>query len=271
MGRIAFRGPFLGWCSRTQVANAPRQASFMVLISIEYSTSRYGGGTHQWNVSYQDVQHIRRVSPHNLVCLTHLLSHFLSQTLVHPLRRPNLQPGLVFHKTLHHAADSPNLLLRTARRMLLAYPVSHRGEWNLLHHLFFRPDLPILSTQQDLESRSIWALSKLQPPLSCLSDFQHDLGHSDAERTRLSDLEPADVVTAKDGSLCYFPNRPAVSLSSTSEYASSGLTSLRACIASMIRLIYLVFLIRTKDYTYSIVPPTLWACVTLPNSSLIVH
>ena len=243
----------------------------MVLISIEYSTSRYGGGTHQWNVSYQDVQHIRRVSPHNLVCLTHLLSHFLSQTLVHPLRRPNLQPGLVFHKTLHHAADSPNLLLRTARRMLLAYPVSHRGEWNLLHHLFFRPDLPILSTQQDLESRSIWALSKLQPPLSCLSDFQHDLGHSDAERTRLSDLEPADVVTAKDGSLCYFPNRPAVSLSSTSEYASSGLTSLRACIASMIRLIYLVFLIRTKDYTYSIVPPTLWACVTLPNSSLIVH
>lgn len=35
--------------------------------------------------------------------------------------------------------------------------------------------------------------------------------------------------------------------------------SLRACIASILRLVYSVFLTRTKDYTYVDVQLTLWA------------
>ena len=38
------------------------QASFMVYLSIEYSLGKHGGGTHQWNILYKDVQYNRQVS-----------------------------------------------------------------------------------------------------------------------------------------------------------------------------------------------------------------
>ena len=37
-------------------------ASFMAFIGIEYSIGTHGGGTHQWNVVYQDVQYSKQYS-----------------------------------------------------------------------------------------------------------------------------------------------------------------------------------------------------------------
>lgn len=37
------------------------QASFIVLLAINDTLGRHGGGTHQWNLHYQDVQFFWRV------------------------------------------------------------------------------------------------------------------------------------------------------------------------------------------------------------------
>ena len=125
----------------------------------------------------------------------------------------------------------------------------------------------MFSTQQDLEPRRTRPLSRRGRPISCLGGFQHALGHSDAECAHLFDLELANVDTAQDRSVCYLLDRRAASLFML-EYLDRSLTCRRACIASILRLIYLVFLTRTKDYTYTKVQSVLWSSVTFPNFSL---
>lgn len=118
----------------------------MVFLSLEYSIGKKEGGTHQWNVSYKDVQYNWRVSLRSLVRANLLRLDVLSQIIVFQLWRYSLQPSLIFHQVLDHAAHPPGLLFSTARRRILAYPNPHDGERNLLHHLLLRPDLPVLPT-----------------------------------------------------------------------------------------------------------------------------
>ena len=72
MGSFPFREPLLGWRARTRVANLLFQASFMVYLSIEYSVGKHGGGTHQWNLLYKDVQYNRQVSSQVLLCVKYV-------------------------------------------------------------------------------------------------------------------------------------------------------------------------------------------------------
>lgn len=38
------------------------QAAFMVFLSIQYTLGKHGGGVHQWNTAYEDVQYNHQVS-----------------------------------------------------------------------------------------------------------------------------------------------------------------------------------------------------------------
>ena len=68
------------------------------------------------------------------------------------LRRHDLQFSCVLYKNLDYVAYSSNLLFNPTRRRLLAYSISHFDKWNFLRYLFFYSDIPVFSTQQDLES-----------------------------------------------------------------------------------------------------------------------
>lgn len=63
----------------------------------------------------------------------HLFNITLSKlTLVHYLPGHGLQSGSVLHKIFDHAAHPSDLLFCTVRYILLSYPISHKGEYNLL-------------------------------------------------------------------------------------------------------------------------------------------
>ena len=167
----------------------------MVFLSVDSSVYKHGGGTHQWDLSNKDVQYIRRVSlskscTPNLFMIRHLKSIPVLQ-----LRGHDLQSSGVFHKNLDYVTYSSCLLLSATRCRLLAYSVTHRDQWNFLHHILFYSNLPVFSTQQDLEPWGSGALSGCWRPLYCLIFFQYALGHSDAECTHLYHLETTDVNT----------------------------------------------------------------------------
>ena len=71
----------------------------------------------------------------------------------------------------------------------------------------------MLSTQQDLEPRASRPLPRHQRPISRLGHFQHALRYSDAKCAHLLDLELANVHTAQNRGVCYFPDRRTASLS----------------------------------------------------------
>lgn len=127
----------------------------MTYLGINSSIGKHGGGTHQWNVYYEEVQYGWRVS--------HATTEAECSTdawLVHQLWRHDIQPCNVLHQTLDTLIDPESLLFGQARPILLVDAFSDWSKCHLLHALPVHPDLPLLSTEEDLESGRTRPLSK---------------------------------------------------------------------------------------------------------------
>ena len=119
----------------------------------------------------------------------------------------------------------------------------------------------MLSTYQDLDPGGAGTLSRRRRLVSRIRQFQRGLRYRDVERSHLPDLEPADVGAAQDWHLCYLCDRRFVSSFPFFRLSSKIVTLMccRACIASILRLVFRVKLARTEDYSYVKFQGVLWA------------
>lgn len=76
---------------------------------------------------------------------------------------------------LNPTPDHSSLLLRQARRRLLAQSSLDRHKRNVLPRLLLRPDIPMLPTNQDLDARGAGTLSGRRRLVSRIRQFQRDL------------------------------------------------------------------------------------------------
>ncbi len=127
----------------------------MTYLGIQTSIGRHGGGTHQWNLLYKDVQYGWRVSR----AITEA-DRPSNAYLVDQLWRYDIQPRIVLHQALDSIIDPENILFGQARPVLLVDTVPDRGKRHLLHPLPVHPTLSLLTTEQNLESRRTRPLSR---------------------------------------------------------------------------------------------------------------
>ena len=112
---------------------------------------------------------------------------------VHKLHRHGLQHLPLHEWNIHPVADASNLPVGSAKFLVVAHPIPHRLQHRLLHHLLLHPNLPLLTTKQDLEPHRSWTPSQHRRPLHRLRRLHQGLRHFDAACANLPDSEPADV------------------------------------------------------------------------------
>lgn len=124
------------------------QAALMVYLGIQFSIGKHGGGTHQWNVPYEDVQYNWRVSRARREA-----EWRIDTSLVQQLWRHDVQPSIVLHQTLHSLVDPEDFLFGPARPILLVDAILDCSKCYLLPPLPLHPHLSLLSKEQDMESQ----------------------------------------------------------------------------------------------------------------------
>lgn len=101
------------------------------------------------------------------------------------------------------------------------------------------------------------SLPQQQNAVHILRSFQHSLGLHDAHRSHLPDLDLTNEHTAQNRRLCHLRHWRPVRLEPL-PIEMTRLTTTSACIASVLRLVYEIKLVRTKDYTYVKTQTALW-------------
>lgn len=195
-------------------------ASFMAHLSISYSIGRHGGGTHQWNVSYKDVQYVRRYA--NYEDISYSLALFFTKFSIMLL--------------ILRVFCSVN---RDGFYWLTQFLIAVNGIFYIT--FFFIPIFLCIPRSK------IWFPEEAG---HCLD--VNDLYLASAIFNVLSDIAMLSVPMYLIWNL-QMSTRRKIGVSVI--FLTGGL----ACISSIIRIVYLVFLNRTKDYTYAKVPATLWA------------
>ena len=118
--------------------------------------------------------------------------------------------------------------------------------------------------EEDLDTGNSWYLCRHQQTVHSLGNLQSCQRYRDVEYANLPSLESANVDQEEDwhfGDLLrwwtvsiWFPHAW-----NREEGPDAGTDDGSACIAGVMRLVYVVFLTRTKDYTYVHFEATMWA------------
>ena len=121
----------------------------MIYMAIQLSIGNHGGGRHQWNITYADVQYNWQVR-RELETFS-ILRQPLDQSAVFELQLHHLQHFARHDEDLDSIASPPSLPIRPARRMVVAHAIPYCPKYNLLYNLLLHPNLSMFSTEQDLE------------------------------------------------------------------------------------------------------------------------
>ncbi|KAF6239014.1 hypothetical protein HO173_002886 [Letharia columbiana] len=191
----------------------------MVFLSIEFSIGRHGGGTHQWDLSYKDVQYNRRYSNYGDIIYS-LALFFTKLSIMLLILRIfcSVQRDVGYRLTQFLiAVNGIFYIVYAFIPIFLCFPRSKIWSPEAAGHCLDVNDLYLASAIFNVLSD----IAMLSLPIYLIWNLQ-------------------------------MSTRRKIGLSAI--FLTGGL----ACIASILRLIYLVPLTRTKDYTYTKIKSILW-------------
>lgn len=178
------------------------------------------------------------------------------------LRCCRLQRSSAFHKILNPLVDKKYIPPGPIRSILLDNYVFDRDQHHILHPLVLPLSLGLYSKGQDLAPVPPWSLPQPHSIIDVVGGMERLFGYCHAGDSYLHDLEAAGQPETQDHVFLCLCNWRVVRIYTDPMKKKVIFTDDRlcsACVASIIRIPYLIILIDQPDYTYHKIKGVMWA------------